>query len=100
MAASLETLATPPIGFASAWPKTIFGPMVGGGASPAVAILLWAVKGEVVVGTAPETNLPSFVLLLLLLPGFASFLLPLRLLLLRPPLLLGRGRCVTFRLVL
>ena len=100
MAASLETLATPPVGFASAWPKTVFGPMVSGCASPTVTILLWAVKGEMVVGIAPKANLPSLVLLQLLLLGFFSFLLLLRLFLLWHPLLFGRGRCVTFRLLL
>ena len=49
VAAHLETLAAPPVRLASTWPKAVFGPMVGGSASPAVAILLWAVKGEVEV---------------------------------------------------
>ncbi len=99
VAASLETLATPPVGLASTWPKTVFRPVVGGCASPTIAILLWAVKGEVIIGIAPKANLSSFVLLRLLLLGLCHFLL-LQLLLLRPPLLLGRGRGVTFRLVL
>src|SRR6266702_4483210 len=45
--ASLETLATPPVGLASTWPKTVSRPVIGGCASPAVTILLWAVKGEI-----------------------------------------------------
>ncbi len=47
MAASLETLATPPVRLTSTWPKAVFRPMVSGSASPAVTILLWTVKGEV-----------------------------------------------------
>ena len=73
MAASLEALATPPVGLASAWPKTVFRPVVSGGALPTVTILLWTVKGEMVVGIAPKANLSSFVLLRLLLPGLFSF---------------------------
>ncbi len=49
VAACLETLATPSVHLTSAWPKAVFGPMVSGSASPAVAILLWTVKGEVEV---------------------------------------------------
>ncbi len=49
VAPRFKTLAAPPIRLASTWPKAVFGPMVGGSASPAVAILLWAVKGEVEV---------------------------------------------------
>ena len=44
--ARLEALTAPP---GCSRPKTIFRPMVGGIASPAVAIFLWAVEGEVVV---------------------------------------------------
>src|SRR6266581_7317250 len=99
VAAGSEALATPPVGLAGSWPKAVFRPMISSCASPTVAILLWAVKGEMVVRIAPKANLPSLVLLRLLLFGFFSFLLRLRLfLLLRHPLLLGRGRCVTFRL--
>ncbi len=47
--ASLEALAAPPACLASAWPKTILGPVVHGVASPTVTILLWSVKGEVVI---------------------------------------------------
>ena len=99
MAASLETLATPPVGLASTWPKAVFRPMVGGCASPAVAILLWAIKREMIIRIAPKANLSPFVLLWLLLLGLCRFLL-LRRLLLRPPLLLGQGRGMTFGLVL
>src|SRR6266702_5495821 len=97
MAAGFEALATPPVGLAGSWPKAVFGPMISGCASPTVAILLWAVKGEMVVRIAPKANLPSFILLRLLLLGlFGSRLL----LLLRHPLLLGRERSVTLGLVL
>ena len=88
VAASLETLATPPVGFTSAWPKAVFGPMVSGCASPTVAILLWAVKGEVVIRIAPKANLSSLVLLRLLLFGLFSVRFWFLLLLLRHPLLL------------
>ncbi len=47
--------------------------MISGCALPTVAILLWAVKGEMVVGIAPKANLPSFVLLWLLLLGLCIF---------------------------
>src|SRR6266702_4676782 len=73
MAAGFEALATPPVGLAGSWPKAVFGPMISGCASPTVTILLWAVKGEVVVGIAPEANLPSFILLRLLLLGLFNF---------------------------
>src|SRR6266702_3543843 len=96
VAAGLEALATPPAGLAGSWPKAVFGPMVSGCASPTVVILLWAVKGEVVIRIAPEANLSSFILLRLLLFGFFSFLLRFWLLFLRPPLLLVRGRSVSF----
>ena len=96
MTASLKALAAPPARLASTWPKTIFRPVVSGITSPTVAILLWGVKGEVVVQVAPETDLPSFVLLRLLLP----WLFCCRLLLLWPLLLLRRGRGVTFRFIL
>ena len=99
VAASLETLATPPVGLASARPKAVFRPVVGGGASPTITILLWTVKGEMVVRIAPQANLPSFVLLRLLLFGLFCFLL-VRLFLLWPPLLPGRGRGVAFGLIL
>ncbi len=99
VAASLETLATPPVGLASTWPKAVFRPMVGGCASPTVTILLWTIKREMIVRIAPKANLSPFVLLRPLLLGLCHFLL-LRRLLLRPPLLLGRGRGVTFGLVL
>ncbi len=49
VAASFEALATPPVGFASTGPKAVFRPMVSGRTSPAVTILLWAVKGKVEV---------------------------------------------------
>ncbi len=75
VAASLETLATPPVRLAGPRPETVFWPMIGGRASPTIAILLWAVKGEMVVGIAPKANLPSLVLLLLLLFGLCRFLL-------------------------
>ena len=75
VAASLEALATPPVRLASPWPEAVLWPMVSGSASPTITIFLWAVKGEMVVGIAPEANLPSFVLLRLLLFGFGSFLL-------------------------
>ncbi len=99
VAASLETLATPPVGLASTWPKAVFRPVIGGCASPAITILLWAIKGEVIVRIAPKANLSSFILLRLLLFWLCCFLL-FRRLLLRPPLLLGQGRGVTFGLVL
>src|SRR6266702_5022196 len=63
VAANLETLATPSVGLASTRPETVFRPMVGGRALPTIAILLWAVKGGMVVGIAPKANLPSLVLL-------------------------------------
>ncbi len=47
VAASLEALATPPVCVTSTWPKAVFRPMISSSASPAVAILLWTVKGEV-----------------------------------------------------
>jgi len=47
VAARFETLAAPPVHLASARPKTILGPVVSTSALPTVAILLWAVKGEV-----------------------------------------------------
>ncbi len=99
VAASLETLATPSIGLASTWPKAVFRPMVGGCASPAVAILLWTVKREMITRIAPQANLSSLVLLRLLLFGLFCFLL-VRLFLLWPPLLPGRGRGVAFGLIL
>src|SRR6266702_1337539 len=97
--AGLETLATPPVRLAGPWPEAVLRPMVGGSTSPAIAILLWAVKGEMVVGIAPKANLPSLVLLRLLFLGLFSFLFRFRLLL-RRPLFLGRGRIVTFGLIL
>ncbi len=100
VASQFEALVTLLIRFASAWPEAIFGPMVGGSASPAVAILLWAIKREMIVGIAPEANLSPFVLPWLLLLGLFHLLFLRRLLLLRPPLLLGRGRGVTFQFVL
>ena len=63
MAARFEALAAPPCHLASAWPETVLGPVVHGIASPTVAILLWAVKGEMEIRVAPKTDLPSFVLL-------------------------------------
>ena len=99
VASRFEALAAPSIRLASTWPKAVFRPMVGGCASPAVAILLWAIKREMIVRIAPKANLSPFVLLRLLLLGLFRFLL-LRRLLLRPPLLLGRGRGMTFGLVL
>ena len=95
-----ETLATPPVRLTGPWPEAVLWPMVGGSALPTIAILLWAVKGEMVIGIAPKANLPSLVLLRLLLFGFCSFLLRFRLLFPQPPLLLGRGRSVAFGLVL
>ena len=90
VATSLETLATPPVRLAGPWPEAVLRPMVCGSASPTIAILLWAVKGEVIVGTAPKANLSSFVLLWLLLFGPVYFhLLSHRLLLPRLPFLLG-----------
>jgi len=47
VAARFEAFAAPPVHLASAWPKTILWPVVGTSTSPIVAILLWAVKGEV-----------------------------------------------------
>ncbi len=88
VAASLETLATPPTGHTSTWPKAVFGPMVSGCAPPTVTILLWAVKGEVVIRIAPKANLPSLILLRLLLFGLFSVCFWFRLLLLWHPLLL------------
>src|SRR6266702_892448 len=93
-AARLETLATPPVRLTGPQPEAVFWPMVGGSASPTIAILVWAVKGEMVVGIAPKANLPSLVLLRLLLFGLSIFLL------LRHPLLLRQGRCVAFWFVL
>src|SRR6266581_7326023 len=75
VAAGLETLATPSVRLAGPRPEAVFRPMVGGSASPTIAILLWAVKGEMVVGIAPKANLPSLVLLRLLLFGLSIFLL-------------------------
>ena len=49
VAAGLEALATPPACLTSTRPKTVFRPVVSGVASPTVAILLWTVKGEVVI---------------------------------------------------
>ncbi len=49
MTARLEALAAPPVRLASTWPEAILGPVVSGVASPAVAVLLWAVKGEMVI---------------------------------------------------
>src|SRR6266702_3273623 len=95
MTAGLETLATPPVRLAGPWPEAVLWPMVSGSASPTIAILLWAVKGEMVVGIAPKANLPSLVLLRLLL-----FVLFSCLLLLRHPFLLRRGRCVAFGFIL
>src|SRR6266702_1318383 len=99
VAASLETLATPPVRLAGPQPEAVFQPMVGGSTSPTIAILLWAVKGEMVVRIAPKANLPSLVLLRLLFLGLFSFLFCFQLLL-RRPLFLGQGRSVTFGLVL
>ena len=71
MTARLEALATPSVHLASAWPKTVFGPVVSTSASPTVAILLWAVKGEMVLRLASEAELPILVLL-----GRPGLLLP------------------------
>ncbi len=90
MAPRLETLAAPAIRPTSAWPEAVLGPVVHTSASPTVAILLWAVKGEVKLRLTSEAELP--ILILLGPPGR----LPLRLL--RP--LLGRGRGVALGFIL
>ncbi len=90
MTPRFETLATPPIRLASAWPETVLGPVVSTSAPPTVAILLWAVKGEVELRLTSEAELPILVLL-----GPPRFLaLPL---LLHSPC---RGRSVALRLIL
>ncbi len=68
--ARFEAFAAPPCRLASAWPETVLGPVVRSIALPTVAILQWAVKGEMVIGLAPKTDLPSFILLWPLLLWF------------------------------
>jgi len=63
VAPRLETLATPPVCLTSAWPETVFGPVVSTSASPTVAILLWTVEGEVELRLTSEAELPILVLL-------------------------------------
>ena len=63
VAPRFKTLAAPPIRLASTWPKAVFGPMVSASASPTVAILLWAVKGEVELRLTSKAEFPILVLL-------------------------------------
>src|SRR6266702_1901948 len=73
VASNFQAFATPPLHRTSAWPETVFGPVVSTSASPTVAILLWAVEGEVKLQLTSEAELP--ILVLLGPPGLVRLLL-------------------------
>ncbi len=78
VASRFQAFATPPPRLTSAWPETVFGPVVSTSASPTVAILLQAVEGEVELQVTSKAELP--ILVLLGPPGLVRLLLlaPLR----------------------